>query len=425
VAIAAAPQASAPQTWRAAALASFDDVWQTINDTFPDPAFGGIDWAAARTELRPAVQSAETPEAAREAIRTLLARLRRSHYVLLSASAAPADGPVGDAIVPIDIRASQAGIVITRVAQGSAAEQAGLKAGATLVGIDQHVMSEWIAAAQGGDDRLRAFEVWRRASRALHGPAGSSVTLRVKSLAGAEKEKDVRVTRIPDAGQIVRVGNLPPLHVTVEAREVATSGRRRVGVIGFNYWMPAINGPVESAVDRFRQYDGLVFDLRGNPGGLALMASGIAGHVMSTDAQLGRMRTRQNWESPLIFPVNPRFATTDGRRVTPFAGPVAILVDELTASTSECFAGGLQSLGRARIFGRTSAGQALPASTRQLANGDVLMYAIGDFVTSTGQTLEGRGVVPDEGQPLDPAALAAGRDTALEAALRWIDKEKR
>jgi carboxyl-terminal processing protease len=189
--------------------------------------------------------------------------------------------------------------------------------------------------------------------------------------------------------------------------------------------MPAINGPVESAVDRFRQYDGLVFDLRGNPGGLALMASGIAGHVMSTDAQLGRMRTRQNWESPLIFPVNPRFATTDGRRVTPFAGPVAILVDELTASTSECFAGGLQSLGRARIFGRTSAGQALPASTRQLANGDVLMYAIGDFVTSTGQTLEGRGVVPDEGQPLDPAALAAGRDTALEAALRWIDKEKR
>jgi len=143
VAIAAAPQASAPQTWRAAALASFDDVWQTINDTFPDPAFGGIDWAAARTELRPAVQSAETPEAAREAIRTLLARLRRSHYVLLSASAAPADGPVGDAIVPIDIRASQAGIVITRVAQGSAAEQAGLKAGATLVGIDQHVMSEW------------------------------------------------------------------------------------------------------------------------------------------------------------------------------------------------------------------------------------------------------------------------------------------
>ncbi len=49
--------------------------------------------------------------------------------------------------------------------------------------------------------------------------------------------------------------------------------------------------------------------------------------------------------------------------VEPFAGPVAILVDELTGSTSETFAGALQSLGRARIFGRPTMGQALPALT--------------------------------------------------------------
>jgi C-terminal processing protease CtpA/Prc len=66
-------------------------------------------------------------------------------------------------------------------------------------------------------------------------------------------------------------------------------------------------------------------------------------------------------------------------------------------------------------------GQALPASTKLLANGDVLMYAVSDFVTSTGRRLEGEGVVPDEAQPLSIEALAAGRDLALEAALRWID----
>ncbi len=95
----------------------------------------------------------------------------------------------------------------------------------------------------------------------------------------------------------------------------------------------------------------------------------------------------------------------------------------MSASATECFAGGLQDLGRARIFGRTSMGQALPASTKRLANGDVLEYVIGDFVTSTGRSLEGRGVVPDEIQPLSIASLQAGVDDPLRAALAWIDRE--
>ena len=64
---------------------------------------------------------------------------------------------------------------------------------------------------------------------------------------------------------------------------------------------------------------------------------------------------------------------------------------------------------------------ALPASTRQLPNGDVLMYAIGDFVTSTGVRLEGTGVVPDHEVPLSGALLATRRDPALSAALEWVD----
>jgi carboxyl-terminal processing protease len=133
------------------------------------------------------------------------------------------------------------------------------------------------------------------------------------------------------------------------------------------------------------------------------------------------MRTRQ--VPQLKFSVNPRTSTTDGRSVKPFSGPVAILVDEMTASASECFAGGLQDLGRVRVFGRTSMGQALPAMTKRLANGDVLEYAIGDFVTSKGRSLEGSGVVPDEIQPLSVASLSTGRDDPLGAALAWIDRE--
>jgi len=55
----------------------------------------------------------------------------------------------------------------------------------------------------------------------------------------------------------------------------------------------------------------------------------------------------------------------------------------------------------------------------------VLLYAVGDFSTSTGRRLEGAGVVPDEAVPLTVGALADGRDPVLEAALLWIDAEPR
>jgi carboxyl-terminal processing protease len=146
---------------------------------------------------------------------------------------------------------------------------------------------------------------------------------------------------------------------------------------------------------------------------------GISGHFIAEPSLLGETRTREN---KLTFRVNPRFSTPDGRAVKPFAGPVAILVDELSASATECFAGALQSLGRVRVFGRQTMGQALPAMTKRLATGDVLMYALGDFVTSTGRRLEGDGVIPDEVVPLSIAGLAAGRDATLDAALAWLDK---
>ena len=103
-----------------------------------------------------------------------------------------------------------------------------------------------------------------------------------------------------------------------------------------------------------------------------------------------------------------------------FAGPVAILTDEMTASTSEIFAGGLQALRRARVFGATSSGQALPSLMPRLPNGDVLLHAIADMIGPGGVRWEGPGVVPDTPAPVTREALLAGRDPALDAAVAWI-----
>jgi carboxyl-terminal processing protease len=404
--------------WRAGNVASFEDVWQTVADTFYDPTFSGLDWTAVRDEFRPRVAAATSAGDIRRLTTEMLARLMRSHFVLLSASDAGDDYPMGAASVGIDVRVSESGLLVTRVRAGSGAEAAGVRAGDLMLGVDATDMREWRLAGSSAADRHQALQLWRKARRALHGSTASRALLRLKSPGGDERA--IRAPREIEPGETVTLGNLPPMNVRTAAREWRTRGGRRAGAIEFNIWMTAIDAPVAAAIDRFRDADGLVIDLRGNPGGLAAMMSGIAGHLVDdANALLGRMQTRQ---AQLEFRPNPRLVTADGRRVRPFSGRVAILVDELTGSTSECFAAGLQGLDRARIFGRQTMGQALPALTKRLANGDVFMYAIGNFVTAKGRSVEGEGVIPDERVALSAGALAAGRDADLEAALAWIDR---
>jgi carboxyl-terminal processing protease len=143
------------------------------------------------------------------------------------------------------------------------------------------------------------------------------------------------------------------------------------------------------------------------------MAMGMAGHLISDqNKKLGTMRTRQ---SSLDFVVNPQAQR--------YAGKIAVLIDDLSASTSEIFAGGLQDLGRARIFGRRSPGAALPSVIEQLPNGDRFQYAIADYVSAGGKVLEGNGVTPDVPIALELKALRGGQDPDVAAATRWI-KEK-
>jgi carboxyl-terminal processing protease len=184
--------------------------------------------------------------------------------------------------------------------------------------------------------------------------------------------------------------------------------------------MAAVAGPFHQAVDQHREASGIIIDLRGNPGGLAGMMMGIAGHFIAEPKSLGVMTSRHN---VLKFPANPQVVSTTGKRVGTYAGPVAILVDRLSASASECFTGGMQSLRRVRVFGERTMGAALPSQFDKLPNGDLFIHATADFVTSDGTRLEGRGVIPDQVVPLTREALLAGRDPILDAALAWVDAQ--
>jgi len=218
---------------------------------------------------------------------------------------------------------------------------------------------------------------------------------------------------VESPGQVVQLGYLPPITVIFE-HELAREG---VGLIRFNVFMHPVGSRFTKAMVDLLGLGAkaMVVDLRGNPGGVVALTMGMAGHFVGTPGQsLGRITQRQ---MDLELRINPRIS--DQR----MDGPVAILVDGLSASTSEVFAAGLQGLGRARIFGTQSAGMALPSIFEALPNGDGLQFAIGDLHGPTGLRLEGQGVTPDHLVPLTVEALEAGRDPALEAALGWIETE--
>jgi carboxyl-terminal processing protease len=206
------------------------------------------------------------------------------------------------------------------------------------------------------------------------------------------------------------------MHVHFESRRLTTHGGC-VGLIRFNMFMTPIIPQFEDAMSGMRSCGGVVLDLRGNLGGVGAMIMGMSGHFFAEPETLGTMRLR---EATMRYVANPIRVSRSGASMKPFEGRVAVLVDELSASTTEILAAALQRLGRARIFGVPSAGQALPAMLTKLPNGDRLMYVVADFAGPGGGRLEGAGVRPDQPTPLSRSALLAGRDDALEAAVKWI-----
>jgi carboxyl-terminal processing protease len=409
--------AQAPQ-----AAETFDAAWTIIKNTHFDKTMNGLNWDAVRDELRPRAATAKTPSELRAVIRDMLGRLGLSHFALIpSGPETTGDGNTmsGDTSGDpgIEVRLIDHDLVVTTVDPDVTSR---VRPGWRVAQIGPAKVSELLQKVNDADnERLQKVEAWRIAQTRLRGPAGSTVDVTFEDGQGSPVK--VSLQRHTEAGSPVTVGNLPTMYVRVDREKKSTPSGGTAGVIKFNVWMTAVDAEFQQAIDQFRRADGIIIDLRGNPGGLAAMLMGISGHFLSERVTLGVMKTRDN---ELRFVANPRLVTASGERVQPFAGPLAILVDSMSGSASECFAGGMQSIGRARIFGQTSMGQALPALFDRLPNGDVLIHAYGDFVTATGTRLEGKGVIPDEPVPLDRRDLVAGRDRTMEAALAWIDKSR-
>jgi carboxyl-terminal processing protease len=305
--------------------------------------------------------------------------------------------------------------VVSSVEPTFPAKLLGIKPGwviAKIGNIDVPSLIKNFSATTAGST-LRDLTLRRAILAHLEGIIGQTIV--VEFLDEKDQLAIKTLTREPPKGTLTTLGFLGPAYVWFDTRKIKDA-QSIVGYTAFNMFlapdtlMPAFSDAVQSCF----KCDGFIIDLRGNPGGLGAMAMGLANwFVDQKDLHLGSLLLR---DTALKFVLNPRAET--------YAGPLAILVDDTSASTSEIFAGGLQDLKRARVFGSRTAAAALPSVIEKLPNGDAFQYAIANYVSEGGRELEGNGVIPDVEAPLTRAALLAGKDPALDSALQWIRTQK-
>ena len=154
---------------------------------------------------------------------------------------------------------------------------------------------------------------------------------------------------------------------------------------------------------------GLIFDLRGNPGGTIESAIDIAS-VFFDDAVILQQVDRDG-------------NTTETRSQSNSAGinaPIVLLVDAASASASEVLAGALQDHGLATIIGETTFGKGTVQTIQELGHGGALRLTVRRFRTPKGREIEGKGIAPDivvawDAQTDEPPHLQ------LEATIQYLD----
>lgn len=233
------------------------------------------------------------------------------------------------------------------------------------------------AGVQSGDlithiDGKRVFGMsLRDAVKQMRGPVGSKIRITIRR--GTQKAFDVTIIRAVIKIRSVRSrleGNIIYVRITTFS-ELATSGLRRA--------------MAKHKAELGDKWQGVVLDLRNNPGGLLDQAVSVSdafldkGEIVSTR---GRQKGRGS-----------RFNAKPGDLAA--GKPVVVLINSGSASASEIVAGALQDHRRAIIMGTKSFGKGSVQTIIPLGGRGAMRLTTARYYTPSGRSIQAKGVVPD------------------------------
>ena len=309
--------------------------------------------------------------------------------------------------------------------------------GAVLQNEDEYVKVVRVVPAGPADQQsdLKAAELIIGVGQGDEGPMTDVIGWRlddVVDLVRGKKGTVVRLDVIPAAGRADEVRRLVITRNEVRLEEQAAQSKiieindlegspRKIGVIdvpafyldfdAYRRGDPDFRSTTRDVAKLVEELDaagvdGLVIDLRGNGGGSLREANELTGLFIEYGPTVQ------------IKGTGARIWRDGKRRRGPFyEGPLAIMIDRLSASASEIFAGALQDYGRAIIVGDRSFGKGTVQTLLDLPEGQ-LKITESKFYRISGDSTQHRGVIPDISYPSLLQHDEIG-ESSLEKALDW------
>ncbi|HKC08096.1 MAG TPA: S41 family peptidase [Methylomirabilota bacterium] len=210
------------------------------------------------------------------------------------------------------------------------------------------------------------------AVKRMRGKPGSKITISIVR-EGWTEPKDFFITREQIRVQSVRANQLEPGIEYIKLRQ----------------FQEQTANDLETSLEKYvkdGKIQGLVLDLRNNPGGLLTSAVEVTEKFLESGKLVvyteGRVRNQ-----------NMRFSSNAKRVFTDF--PVVVLVNQGSASASEIVAGALQDWGRAVVIGTQSFGKGSVQTIIPLSDGSGLRLTTAKYFTPKGRSIHGKGITPD------------------------------
>ncbi|HEU5062729.1 MAG TPA: S41 family peptidase [Solirubrobacterales bacterium] len=261
------------------------------------------------------------------------------------------------------------GLRVAQVFPRSPADRAGIEVGDTVVSVE----GESIAGVSSAE-----------ATKRIKGPEGTEVTIGVRD-GKTGKVRELTLTR----AEVV----LP----NVSSRVEEVDGRK-LGYVRLLSFSESAHAQLGQAVKKAQKEgaEGIVLDLRHNPGGLLGEAVRSASLFLPEGEVVVTTDSRSQGENV--------YETGDGR-VSSL--PLVVLIDRATASAAEILTAALADNGDAKVIGSRSFGKGVFQEEQPLANGGALKLTVGEYFTPDGVNLaESRGIHPDVKAKDDPATPA-------------------